>query len=176
MSSFGFGFGRLPGTVIQYAYTVPDLAPAIDRYVTRFAAGPWFVRGPFTPPLARHRGSPVSLTISLARCFAGDSMIELIQQHDDTPSVFTERPHGFHHWAVGVRDLNAAIARYAEFGYPVAFSDVVPSGARIVYVDATADLPGMIELIEMNVQQEDMYTAFRNAALDWDGTDPVREG
>jgi hypothetical protein len=48
---------------------------------------------------------------------------------------------------------------------------VVPSGARIVYVDATADLPGMIE---MNAQQEAMYTAFRDSALRWDGTEPVR--
>jgi hypothetical protein len=171
-----FSFGRAPGTVIQYAYTVPSLEPAIELYVTRFGAGPWFRRGPFTPPQARYRGAPVSMTISLARCFAGDSMIELIQQHDDAPSVFNERPYGFHHWAVGVRDIDAAIAGYASFGYPEAFSDVVPSGARIVYVDATADLPGMIELIEMNAQQEAMYTAFRDAALSWDGTEPVREG
>lgn len=171
-----FSFGRSPGTVIQYAYTVPDLEPAIELYVTRFGAGPWFRRGPFTPPRARYRGAPVSMTISLARCFAGDSMIELIQQHDDAPSVFNERPYGFHHWAVGVRDIDAALSRYASFGYPVAFSDVVPSGARIVYVDATADLPGMIELIEMNSQQEAMYTAFHDAALSWDGAKPVREG
>jgi Glyoxalase/Bleomycin resistance protein/Dioxygenase superfamily len=175
-SALPLGFGRLPGTVIQYAYTVPDLAAAIDLYVTRFDAGPWFRRGPFTPPQARYRGEPVSMTISLARCFAGDSMIELVQQHDATPSVFNERPHGFHHWAVGVRDMDAAIARFAGFGYPVAFSDVVPSGARIVYMDATADLPGMIELIEMNAQQESMYAAFRDAAAGWDGTRPVREG
>ena len=171
-----FSFGRSPGTVIQYAYTVPSLEPAIELYVSRFGAGPWFRRGPFTPPRARYRGAPVSMTISLARCFAGDSMIELIQQHDSAPSVFNERPYGFHHWAVGVRDIDAAVSRYASFGYPVAFSDVVPSGARIIYVDATAELPGMIELIEMNAQQEEMYAAFRAAALNWDGADPMREG
>ena len=171
-----FSFGRSPGTVIQYAYTVPSLEPAIELYVTRFGAGPWFRRGPFTPPRARYRGAPVSMTISLARCFAGDSMIELVPQHDDTPSVFNERPYGFHHWAVGVRDIDAAVSHYASFGYPIAFSDVVPSGARIMYVDATADLPGMIELIEMNAQQEEMYAAFHAAALNWDGTDPIREG
>jgi hypothetical protein len=114
--------------------------------------------------------------VSLARWFAGDSMIELIQQHDDSPSVFRERGYGFHHWAIGVTDVDAEVARFAGYGYPVAFEDQVPSGARIVYVDATAELPGMIELIEMTEGQERMYTMFRDAALAWDGTDPVREG
>ena len=52
----------------------------------------------------------------------------------------------------------------------------MPSGARIVYVDATAELPGMIEIIEMNEGQEAMYARFRAAAVAWDGTDPVRAG
>ena len=56
-----FSFGRSPGTIIQYAYTVPDLEPAIDRYVTRFSAGPWYRRGPFTPPRARYRGDRKSV-------------------------------------------------------------------------------------------------------------------
>jgi Glyoxalase/Bleomycin resistance protein/Dioxygenase superfamily len=115
------------------------------------------------------------MTITLARAFAGDSMIELIQQHEDGPSVFTERGYGFHHWAIGTRDIDAEINRFAAHGYPVAFEDQVPSGARIVYVDATADLPGMIELIEMSSEQEAMYVRFREAAADWDGADPVRE-
>jgi hypothetical protein len=103
-------------------------------------------------------------------------MIELIQQHDDSPSVFTERGHGFHHWAIGTHDVDSEIRRFAGHGYPVAFEDRVPSGARIVYVDATAELPGMIEIIEMNEGQEAMYARFRQAAAAWDGTDPVREG
>lgn len=171
-----FAFGRPAGEVIQYAYTVPDVAAAVSVYTERFGVGPWFRRGPFTPPAARYRGNPCRMTVTLARAFAGDSMIELIQQHDDNPSVFTERGYGFHHWAIGSRDIDADISRFAGYGYPVAFEDQVPSGARIVYVDATAELPGMIELIEMTEGQEAMYARFRDAAAAWDGTDPVREG
>lgn len=176
MSGPAFGFGRGPGEVIQYAYTVPDINAAMDLYTSRFGVGPWFRRGPFSPPAARYRGTPCPMTISIARVFAGDSMIELIQQHDDTPSVFTERGYGFHHWAIGTRDIDAEIRRLGAQGYPVAFEDQVPSGARIIYVDATADLPGMIELIEMNDEQDAMYARFRSAAAGWDGTDPVRTG
>jgi hypothetical protein len=176
MSGPLFRFGRGAGEVIQYAYTVPDIAAAMDTYTSRLGVGPWFRRGPFSPPAARYRGGSCPMTITLARVFAGDSMIELIQQHDATPSVFNERGYGFHHWAIGTRDIDTEIRRYAAHGYPVAFEDQVPSGARIVYVDATADLPGMIELIEMNDQQDDMYARFSAAAAAWDGTDPIREG
>lgn len=173
-------FGRPLGEIIQFAYTVADVDAAVRLYVERFGVGPWYRRGPFTPPHARYRGEPAQLTITLARAFHGDTMIEVIQQHDDSPSVFRERidkvGYGFHHWAIATRDIEGDIARFAADGYPVAFEDQVPSGARIVYVDATAELPGMIELIEMNDVQEQMYERFHRAAADWDGGDPIREG
>jgi hypothetical protein len=34
-----FAFGRPPGTVIQCAYTVPDIDKAIAVYLDRFGAG-----------------------------------------------------------------------------------------------------------------------------------------
>lgn len=173
-------FGRPLGEIIQFAYTVPDVDAALRLYVERFRVGPWYRRGPFAPPRARYRGEPARMTITLARAFHGDTMIELIQQHDDSPSVFRERidkvGYGFHHWAIATRDIERDIERFAADGYPVAFEDWVPSGARIVYVDATAELPGMIELVEMNDVQEQMYARFHQAATDWDGNDPIREG
>lgn len=173
-------FGRPLGAIIQFAYTVPDIGAALRLYVERFGVGPWYRRGPFTPARARYRGAPTQLTITLARAFHGDTMIEVIQQHDDSPSVFRERidkvGYGFHHWALATTDIERDIERFAADGYPVAFEDWVPSGARIVYVDATAELPGMIELIEMNDVQEQMYARFHYAAASWDGSDPIREG
>jgi hypothetical protein len=175
-----FAFGRAPGEVIQYAYTVPDVRAAIAVHVEPLAVGPWFVRGPFSPAQARYRGEPTEMTITLARAFAGDSMIELIQQHNTNPSVYTEvigkRGHGFHHWAIGTRDLDREVERYAAYGYPVALEETVPSGARIVYMDATRELPGMIELIEMTEAQERLLTHFYRAAAHWDGNDLIREG
>jgi Glyoxalase/Bleomycin resistance protein/Dioxygenase superfamily len=172
-------FGRKLGEVIQYAYTVADIEASIAVYVDRLGVGPWFVRGPFTPPQARYLGETTGLTITLARAFAGDTMIELIQQHDDGPSVYRtviERGHGFHHWAIGTRDADLDIARFAELGYPLVFEDVVPSGARVSYVDATSELPGMIEILEMNDVLRELYGHFHQASVSWDGTDPVRVG
>jgi Glyoxalase/Bleomycin resistance protein/Dioxygenase superfamily len=172
-------FGPRLGEVIQYAYAVADIDSSIAIYVDRFGVGPWFKRGPFTPPQARYLGATTGLTITLARAFAGDTMIELIQQHDNGPSVYRkviDAGYGFHHWAVGSRDADVDIARFAEFGYPVVFEDLVPSGARVVYVDATSELPGMIEILEMNDIQRELYAGFHRASVDWDGSDPVRIG
>jgi hypothetical protein len=173
-------FGRLLGQVVQFAYTVPDLDAAMTRYVDVLGVGPWFRRGPFSPPAARYRGEPTAIELSLGRAFTGDTMIELIQQHNEAPSVFREtiarQGYGFHHWAITTRDPAAEVARLASYGYPVVFEDQVPSGARVVYVDATAELPGMIEILEMNEAQEALYEGFHRAAATWDGTDPIREG
>jgi hypothetical protein len=168
------------GQVIQYAYTVPDLAGAMRRYTDVLHIGPWFMRGPFVPEKALYRGQRPSAELSLARAFSGDSMIELIQQHNDAPSVFREvisqRGYGFHHWAIPVRDLAQDTRRYQEQGFEVAYSDVLDTGAGIHYIDTSGALGGMLELVELTPAQLDRYTLFYRSSIGWDGTEPVRAG
>jgi hypothetical protein len=42
-------------------------------------------------------------------------------------------------------------------------------GFRVVYFDTTRDLPGMLEVIEMNAAAEQGFHAMYLAAQDWDG-------
>ena len=42
------------------------------------------------------------------------------------------------------------------------------------YVDTTAQLPGYVELIEMDAATDAAFTRFYAQSLAWDGTDPVR--
>jgi len=172
-------FGQPLGAVIQQAYVVEDVDAAMAAYSAHLGVGPWFVRGPFVPPAGRLRGALNQPSLTLARAYAGHAMVELIAQHDDGPSVYHEDPdaprrYGFHHWAVMVADFDATLERYAQAGFPEAYADTLPSGSRIVYVDATATLGGMIEVIEHSPAQERVYTAMFRAAVDWDGADPVR--
>ena len=172
------GWGQPLGAIVQFAYVVEEIDEAMTRYVQRLGIGPWFVRGPFQPPAGRHRGRPSKPTVSVARAFSGHTMVELIAQHDDGPSVFHEqegpRRYGFHHWARLTDTFDQDLARYAALGYEEAFFDKLPSGSRVAYVDATCDLPGMIELVEHTEAQDRFYTALYRAAIDWDGRDPVR--
>jgi hypothetical protein len=171
-------FGQPVGAIVQYAYVVADIDRAIADFTDRLGLGPWFVRGPFTPPAGRYRGKPTSPVVSLARAFAGHAMVELVAQHDDTPSVFNEAAppgrYGFHHWAVFSTEFEADLRRYAELGFEEAYADVLPSGSRIVYVDSTRDLPGMIEVIEHTAAQEEVYDRIYRASIGWDGREPIR--
>src|SRR5689334_7776513 len=78
----------LPGPIRQIGYVVGDIDEAIASWVA-LDVGPWFaVRG--LSMRAHYRGRPCETTLSLALSNTGEMQIELIYQHDETPSIFTE--------------------------------------------------------------------------------------
>lgn len=169
-----FSFGARDNSIIQFAYTVDDIQEGMRRYTDLLRIGPWFLIGPFVPAKGVYRGAVTTMRISLAVAFAGEAMVELIEQHDEAPSVYQETlkargAHGFHHWAIGARNFDATLAQFKGQGYPEAFSDISPRGVRVVYFDTTRDLPGMLEIIEMTADVEEQYRRMYQAAKDWDG-------
>lgn len=165
------------GTV-QFAYTTPDIQRDMAEFTKRLGVGPWFVTGPFSPKQALYRGRPTELEITLAVGFTGQMTVELIQQHNDVPSVYTEtvsrQGHGFHHWGICTDRFDAEIARYEADGDGVAFTDISPRGMRIAYVDTTSRMPGMIELMESTPALQETYRMYYDSAQGWDGSEPQR--
>jgi hypothetical protein len=174
-----FAFGQPVGGLVQVAYTVADIKAGMRDFTARLNIGPWFVTGPFVTPEGQYRGKPTRLELTLAMTFAGHVMIELIEQHNDVPSVYREyidrRGHGFHHWAIGSRSFDDDVARYRGKGFEVAFSDRSPRGNRVVYMDTTAELNGMVEIIEMTEVLDARYAMMFEVSRGWDGRDPVRK-
>lgn len=173
-----FSFGPPDNGIIQVAYTVDDIQEAMRHYAELLHVGPWFLVGPFVPPKGVYRGAVTTMRVSLGLAFAGQMMIELIQQHDTMPSVFQETlkargAHGFHHWGIGARDFENTTERYRSRGYEEAFSDFAPMGFRVVYFDTSRDLPGMLEVIEINPAAEAGFQRMYEAAQTWDGTHVV---
>jgi hypothetical protein len=169
-----FSFGPREKSIIQFAYTVDDIESGMRCYSDLLCIGPWFLIGPFVPAKGVYRGAVTKMKISLAVAFAGQVMVELIEQHDRAPSVYQETlkargAHGFHHWAIGARDFEATKAHYKSHGYQEAFSDLSPRGVRVVYFDTSRDLPGMLEIIEMTADVEEQYRRMYQAAREWDG-------
>ena len=169
-----FSFGARDNSIIQIAYTVPDIQEGMRHYSDLLHVGPWFLVGPFVPPKGIYRGAPTEMRVSLGIAFIGEAMIELIEQHDEKPSVFQEAlrargAHGFHHWGIGARDFESTVAQYRSRGYAEAFSDFAPLGFRVVYFDTSRDLPGMLEVIEMNAAAEEGFYKMYQAAREWDG-------
>ena len=178
MAAKTFGFGQRAGQVVQTAYVVQRIRPAIDWWINDGRAGPFFLLESFTSGEQRYRGQPTTADVSIAMGFAGHMMIELIQPRDDKPSVYREtvqaRGYGFHHLGIAFEDVEAERFKYEGRGYHVAFSAPVPSGGTVYYMGEGAGAPGFVELIPATSGMDEMFTRYWQASVDWDGKDPIR--
>jgi hypothetical protein len=169
----------LPGPVRQIGYVVTDLDQAMASWV-QLGVGPWFVlRG--LPMQADYRGEPCTTTLQVAWSNSGELQIELIQQLDDTPSIFTEflaaRGPGFHQLAYWATDFAATMAAVEKAGWPVVWSGGEGYGVRFAYVEppnAPAHISQVIEISELNDATAANAIFIHDAAAEWDGRDPIR--
>jgi hypothetical protein len=173
-----FGFGQRAGQIVQMAYVVQHMRPAIDWWIRDGKAGPFFLLDSFTGSEQRYRGQPSKADVSIAMGFAGHMMIELIQPKDNEPSVYKEiidqRGYGFHHIGIAFEDVEAERVAYEGRGYHVAFSAPVPSGGTVYYLGEGAGAPGFVELIPATPGTDEMFTRYWRASVDWNGEDPIR--
>ncbi|BBX30238.1 VOC family protein [Mycolicibacterium alvei] len=168
----------LPGAVRQIGYVVTDLDDTIARWL-KMGVGPWFVIRNL-PQRVSYRGAPCEVKLSLALSNSGDLQVELIQQHDDTPSIFTEflagapADGGFHQLAYWAADFDSAMANLAEAGWPLVWSGGEGEGVRFAYFEPPTGA-AIIEIMELTESSAGMAAYVRAQAADWDGSDPVRE-
>jgi hypothetical protein len=166
----------LPGPIRQIGYVVTDLDQALKSWV-ELGVGPWLViRG--LPMQALYRGEPCETTLSLAMSNSGEMQIELIYQHDDTPSIFTEfltaNGPGYHQLAYWAEDFEATMRAVADAGWPVVWSGGEGLGVRFAYVEPTNSPAAVIEISELTEAQAASARFIRDAAANWDGSDPIR--
>jgi catechol 2,3-dioxygenase-like lactoylglutathione lyase family enzyme len=168
----------LPGPIRQIGYVVRDLDAALADWLA-LGVGPWFVVREHAQQVL-YRGEPCEVTISIALANSGDLQVELIHQHGDTPSIFTEfldsGREGFHQFAWWVKDFDAAVAAAAAAGWPVVWCDASANPVtRFAYVEPPAGGPATIfEIMELTDVTRGMGTFVRDAATGWDGSDPIR--
>jgi hypothetical protein len=162
------------GGVRQFAYVVNDLDATLTAWV-ELGVGPWFVLDSFRVAGADYRGERHEPLITMAFANTGDMQIEVISQHDDTPSVWKEfldsGREGFHHVAYWSRDYPSEMARAAELGWQVVQLGPQP----FAYLECGKSLHAIVEVMALSDRLEGYTDAIRRAAADWDGTsDPVR--
>lgn len=164
---------------IQNAYFVNDLDAAIERWHRLWNIGPFVVRRHIALPDVRYRGRPSTLDISAAYVQAGDIMVELVTQHDATPSAFREMfapgEEGFHHVAVIPDDYDGLLAHYTAQGFDVVTELRTASGRGAAYVDTRAQLGHMVEVYWPSDGLLKLYRDVAAAAANWDGREVVIE-
>ena len=78
------------GTPGQIGYIVNDLESAAQKWTDTVGIGPWRIveHAPFTS--FRYNGQASDVDAGIALAFMGDVQIELIQQHNDAPSMYRD--------------------------------------------------------------------------------------
>lgn len=172
------GAAAAGGTVIQTAFIVEDIHSAMRQFTQIYGAGPWFLRERGRFPVQTYRGDPTNIELAIAMGYCGDMQYELIQQLDDLPSVYrdvvAQRGYGLHHFGIVFEDFDTGCACYRQQGFDLAYEAQVSGGARVAYFDTLKAFPAMVEVIEYKEATRQMFGAFREAAHNWDGSEPVR--
>jgi hypothetical protein len=138
-------------SITQMGYVVADLEAAMRRWTDTLGAGPFQLLHHVQVVEGLYRGTPTDVDISVALAEVGGIQLELIEQHNDVPScyrdLFAAGEEGLHHVAVQPADFDAEVARYEGLGCPQAFGGLY-EGNRFVYMDTSARLGIMVELVE----------------------------
>ena len=135
--------------VFQHAYVVSDLDASVRRWSELFGAGPFAIRSHHVAARFTYRATPAQADVSYAFGYLGDLMIQLIQQHDDTPSIYRDMygpdDEGFHHVACLVHDFGAARQHFLDHGFALA-CELWTGGVDAAYFDTRPATGGFTEI------------------------------
>jgi catechol 2,3-dioxygenase-like lactoylglutathione lyase family enzyme len=165
------------GPIMQLAYVPRDMDTAIEFWTKTMGAGPFFSLPHIAYKAARYRGEPSNVDFSVLLGYWGDVQIELIEQHDDSPSIYKSwldaGREGLHHVCLVVDDIAHARAVCDQAGAKLE-QEIFLEGGEAIYVDTGGGAGTMVEILEPMPGFMDLCGMMRDAAKGWDGTDPVR--
>lgn len=167
------------GPIVQIAFLPRDFDADLRFWTAMMGAGPFYHLEHIPLQNTRYMGKPGWVDLSAALGYWQDVQIELIRQHDDTPSIYndwlTSGRTGVHHVGVVVDDFDAAHAALIAAGGVAVQETEIVDATRAAYFDmGVADCP-LIELLWMKPHFARLWDRMRADATTWDGvTDPLR--
>jgi hypothetical protein len=171
---------KLFGAIRQTAFVVPDIYEAMRYWTEVLQVGPFFLLPNLEPKGATFRGQPTDFHISLAFANSGAMQIELVQQHNDAPSLFTEfvasGRTGVQHIAFWTETFDSDIEAYQRAGYEVVQTAGM-SGAdnRNAFLEKRGVANELaIEISEIRGSKGRFFKLIEASSIDWDGSNPVR--
>ncbi len=173
------------GEIRQIAFVEPDIDAAMSYWSIVLGIGPFFVKRRITLTSFRYRGLDTeSPTISIALAHSGRLQIELIQQHDDVPSIYRDfldaGRTGLQHVSAWVtsEEFDRLRNQLLKEGLLLAQEGTIAeSGTRLAYYATEKGRNGIIYEVSdlMDPKHIGRVHRIEQAARAWDGTDPVRE-
>jgi hypothetical protein len=133
----------------QIAYLVTDLEAACDQWAALYGAGPFVVAPHHRTDRFSYRGTTQEADVSYAFGYLGEMMIQFIEQHDDTPSIYRDMypagQGGYHHHGVLVHDYEQEREQLCGRGFELA-CELHADNVDACYIDTRAVSGGFTEL------------------------------
>ena len=163
------------GPLAQIGYVVPDLKSAAMEWASRTGIGPWYIAEQVPLDYFRHRGVQSDIEIGIATAFTGSLEIELIAQHNDSPSdyrdVLKRSESDIHHVCFFPQDYDLALASLLSENLEVLQEGAI-HGIRFIYLlDPESRIIEMADLPEDARKRREARMA---EAVEWNGSDPIR--
>ncbi|MEJ7926734.1 VOC family protein [Sphingobium sp. AN641] len=171
---------RYFGSAMQTAFVVRNIDDHIRRCV-EVGIGPFFVSRNMILNM-RCRGERRQVPITIALAYSGSMMYEYLEPHDDTPSPYSaflaKNPEGgLHHLAYFCDDYDDALARAKSRGgtFDIVMELYTQDGSLIeIYVEPEGQPDGLLSQLIVESMFGSFFKQAEAAALEWDGTSPVR--
>ena len=116
--------------------------------------------------------------VSIAFANSGELQVELIEQEDESPSIYREfldaGREGFHHLAWWVDDFDAATRGAESAGWASVHAGDTGGSAQFAYYDTGGVTSTVVEVMELTDATRWLVATVHDAASGWDGSDPVR--
>lgn len=169
---------RIFGAIRQNGYVVKDIEAAMEHWSKVLGVGPWF----YTPhaPIQdfRYRGQPSEVDVAIALANSGPLQIELIEQHNDAPSLYRDYlaagQEGVQHIAYWTKSFDADRRRAIDLGFTVGHEGVTGRYGPFVYFETKGHHGTVLELSDIGGLKLKLFQHIVAAAEQWDGRDPVR--
>jgi len=161
--------------VIQKAWVLSNIEQAAQKWSAALNIGPFYLTE-YKPAVfenIEYRGKPGKLHMKTAIAYAGDVQIELVEPLGSYPCAYfdtiDEGSSGFHHLCYWSDDIDADLAHYAKQGFEVANQGQMAfGGPRFAYIDASATIGCMIELLERHEATQALFDKGRDDAKHWE--------
>lgn len=170
---------QLFGPVRQMGYVVHDIESAMRHWTQTMHIGPFYYvdRVPFMDFL--YHGEMQRPEVSIALTYSGNVQIELIQQHDHTPSTyqaFTAAGYdGLHHLGYFSERFDCDLQRAAEAGLTVEqYAAAGDAAGRSAYFASAGHAGSALRLIALDSGNRDLYRMIQTEAEHWDGSGQIR--
>lgn len=163
------------GSVMQLAFVPQDFDAALRHWTQVMGVGPFFLLENIKLEDSRYLGAPNECVFSIALAYWGDLQVELIRQENDAPSIYRDvAGMGLHHTCLIIDDIATARSIAEKSGATVLVDGKVGDDGAVIYVDTGGGPGTIVEVLQPASGMLDLFAMIREAARDWDGSEPLR--